>query len=192
MNHFLHCIHTSWTNHKCECACLVQYNPLLKLLVHPVAIVEQECIPVGCGLSAHYRKEGSPWQSPARQRLHPGQRPPGQRPPGQRPPWTETPLWTDKHLWKHYLRKLRLRTVINQRSDWIFTPFIAVFFFPFQFLQTGRVFVLDDRTSDKRRRVSNNLKPSLKDNENRRNNLVYSTMKIEHDSKILWNLKVQK
>ena len=35
-------------------------------------------------------------------------------PPRQRPPWTETPLpWTHKHLWKHYLRKLRLRAVTS-------------------------------------------------------------------------------
>ena len=64
----------------------------------------------------------------------PDRDPSGQRPldkdapwieilPGQRHPWTETPQtktpppdrdhspWTDKHLWKHYLRKLRLRAV---------------------------------------------------------------------------------
>ena len=26
------------------------------------------------------------------------------------------PLWTDRHLWKHNLRKLRLRAVINHRA----------------------------------------------------------------------------
>ena len=69
-----------------------------------------------------------PWTetpSPGQRPPPPGQRPhiqrpPGQRPPGQRSPWTETPPpsldrdpppWIDKHLWKHFLRKLRLRAV---------------------------------------------------------------------------------
>ena len=33
-------------------------------------------------------------------------------PPGQRP--RSPPLWTDRHLWKHNLRKLRLRAVITK------------------------------------------------------------------------------
>ena len=33
-------------------------------------------------------------------------------PPGQKPHQTETHLWSEKHLWKHNLRKLRLRAVI--------------------------------------------------------------------------------
>ena len=56
-------------------------------------------------------------------RDHQDREPQDRDPPGQRPPWTqdpltetETPLWTDKHLWKHNLRKLRLRAVINTRD----------------------------------------------------------------------------
>ena len=103
--------------------------------------ITQECVPVGCVLPAHYRI----WRLPNRD--PPGQRPPGQRPPGQRPPWMETPLdgdptgqrplpwmetpldrdrdppWTDRHLWKHNLLKLRLRAVKmgegrSKMKDW--------------------------------------------------------------------------
>ena len=45
------------------------------------------------------RTETPPKQKP------PGQRSPRQRTPEQRPPRV---LWTHKHLWKHYLRKLRI------------------------------------------------------------------------------------
>ena len=41
-------------------------------------------------------------------------------PPGWRPPWQRPrpPLpWTDKHLWKHNPRKLRLRAVINTNTN---------------------------------------------------------------------------
>ena len=71
-----------------------------------------------------------------------GGSPPDRDPPsGQRPPWTETPwmqiprtvpfpgmetpltetkapLWTDRHLWKHNLRKLRLRAVTTWETKW--------------------------------------------------------------------------
>ena len=51
------------------------------------------------------------------------QRPPVQRLPWTKTPWTESPLdtdppWTDRHLWKHNLRKLLLRAVIN----WLQSP----------------------------------------------------------------------
>ena len=74
-------------------------------------------------LETSWTETRSPTETPQRP---PGQRPLRQRPPGQRPldrdPWTETPLegtweqaarqevtsyrdplWTDRHLWKHYL-----------------------------------------------------------------------------------------
>ena len=60
---------------------------------------------------------------------NPGQRPLDRDPPGQRPPWKETPwdkdplrqrlrppLWTDRHLRKHNLRRLRLRAVKTPHS----------------------------------------------------------------------------
>ena len=71
---------------------------------------------------------GSPWQRPPGQTPH-FLCPPGQRPPQTDTPQTDTPLdrdprtetprqrprhppWTDKHLWKHNLRKLCCRAVI--------------------------------------------------------------------------------
>ena len=78
---------------------------------------------------------GTPWtETPDRDlwdRDPPGQRPPDRellrwRPPwtetplGWRPPWadTETPLlYTDKHLWKHNLRKLCLQVVTRKHSS---------------------------------------------------------------------------
>ena len=78
---------------------------------------KQECIPVGCVPPARYRTGVSLTETPP-----PGQRPHSwtETPPGQRTSWTETPRTEtplDKHLWKHYLRKLRLRAVIMQK--WI-------------------------------------------------------------------------
>ena len=64
----------------------------------------QECIPVGCIPPAWYHMGSLPDRDPALDRDPPGQRPPPQ-PLDRDPPL----LWTDKHLWKHYLRKLRLR-----------------------------------------------------------------------------------
>ena len=65
--------------------------------------IKQECIPVGCVQSAHNCR-GSPWQRPFA--------------------WTETPpsLCTDKHLWKHNLRKLLFRAVnilTIEKSLWL-------------------------------------------------------------------------
>ena len=65
---------------------------------------KQECIPVGCVPPAHYCTGGLCL---------------GGLPDRDLLPWTETPrmetlpLWTDKHLWKHNLRKLRLRALIS-------------------------------------------------------------------------------
>ena len=55
----------------------------------------------------------------------PDRDPPGWRPPGQRP---RPPLWTDKHLWKHNLRKLRLRTVTSHM--WYYACLNFVFGWP--------------------------------------------------------------
>ena len=38
-----------------------------------------------------------------------------------------TPLWTDRHLWKHDLSKLRLRAVINENLI-LFRFFICIFY----------------------------------------------------------------
>ena len=87
---------------------------------------KQECIPVGCVPPTRYRTETPldrnppPGRDPQTEtpldRDPPGQRPSRTEPPslGWRPPWTETetgPLWTDRHLCKHNLGKLRLRAV---------------------------------------------------------------------------------
>ena len=52
----------------------------------------------------------------------PGQRHPVTEIPWIETPWIETPWietpWIEKHLWKHYLRKLRLRLVINAKKFW--------------------------------------------------------------------------
>ena len=62
-------------------------------------IIEQECIPVGC-------------VPPARNCTGASQRPP----PDRDPPGHRTPLWTDRHLWKHNLRKLRMWAVMKSKS----------------------------------------------------------------------------
>ena len=69
----------------------------------------------------------------------PDRNPSGQRPllwtetllPGQRAPWTETPctetlLDRNTPLWKHNLRKLRLRAVVTQ---WYMVLYCEIFFF---------------------------------------------------------------
>ena len=85
-------------------------------------------------------------------RDHPGQTPSLDRdPPGQRPPpWiTETtpldnrdplPPWTDKHLRKHNLRKLRLRAVKIHQCIVIISVPIAIFgFLPVLHYQVSRM-----------------------------------------------------
>ena len=142
---------------------VIEPKPLISHCLVTETIFVQECIPVGCVPPACYCTAGGlPGQRPPWTPV--GQRPPGQRTPwtettpltppwtdtlpGQRFPWTETtpldnrdplPPWTDKHLRKHNLRKLRLQAVKIHQCIVIISVPIAIFgFLPVLHYQVSR------------------------------------------------------
>ena len=85
---------------------------------------KQECIPVGCIPSAHYRRGYLPNRDPLLDKDAPRQRPPwtdiplGQRPPGQSPPPRQTPLYKDTPVQRHPWTKRPPWT----KTSWTETP----------------------------------------------------------------------
>ena len=86
---------------------------------------EQECIPVGCVPPAC-------WPYPSMHYAEGGVCPGGCLPlvPGKCIPacnGADTPLWTDTHLSKHNLRKLRLRAVKTESESEIFLLMLVIY-----------------------------------------------------------------
>ena len=71
---------------------------------------------------SHLHKEPPLTKNPSGQRPFPGQKPPGQQgPPGRNMGQTGSdiiyPLWTDRHLWKHYLPLRSVKIVASKRIN---------------------------------------------------------------------------